>query len=212
MALARKFTQKLEKLLAAAWKWSRIWWRNTGIMELLGIYLKKGAEVLQRTKRSIIRYHTLDEIANGLERHQLHWENPDEAKFGKFEGQQLHFGPFGTKNSGVRAQHRTLRFFMQHNGTLHVTRASLEWFSSRNIPVRGWPALFPHLNPIENVWALMKRGITEKWPKSLLKMARIILSSGQNFYQRTVQNLINSMSRRIQSCLDTRGGTTKYEI
>ena len=47
----------------------------------------------------------------------------------------------------------------------------------------------------------MKREIT----KTLQKMAWIIWSSGQNFNRKTVQKLINSMSRRNQSYLDARG-------
>ncbi len=69
-------------------------------MELSLIYLEKGGENCHKEQRSMIRSHTLDKIANGLGRHQLRWENPVEAKFRNFEGEQLHFGPLGTQNSG----------------------------------------------------------------------------------------------------------------
>ncbi len=116
----------------------------------------------------------------------------------------------GPKIPGFWAIHRTLRYLMQDNATLHVARTNLKWFRSRIILLIKWLAFSSDLNPIENLWAFMKREITVKRPKTLLKMARIILSSGQNFHQKTVQNLIISMPRRVQSCLDARGGPTKY--
>ncbi len=59
----------------------------------------------------------------------------------------------GPKIPGFWAEHRTLRYFMQDSASLHVARISLEWLRSRNNPLIEWPAFFPDLNPIENVWA-----------------------------------------------------------
>ena len=68
------------------------------------------------------------------------------------------------------------------------------------------------MNPIENVWELVKREMAKDMITSKQQLiAKLIEVWNHNSkLQETVQECINSMTRRIKALIDTKGGTTKY--
>lgn len=57
--------------------------------------------------------------------------------------------------------------FQQDGAPPHTAKLTKNWFLSKNIPVLDWPASSPDLNPIESLWALMKRRLRND-PRGLL--------------------------------------------
>lgn len=39
----------------------------------------------------------------------------------------------------------------------HTIRKSRKWFEDNNVTVMDWPVQSPDLNPIKNVWAVVKK-------------------------------------------------------
>src|SRR5271154_2154022 len=78
----------------------------------------------------------------------------------------------------------------------------------RSIP---WPARSPDLNPIEHVWDYLKRRLNAgPFIPNLANLTIRIREEWANMPQNFVQNLINSMNRRIQAVILANGGYTRY--
>ncbi|GFX16626.1 uncharacterized protein TNCV_23971 [Trichonephila clavipes] len=80
------------------------------------------------------------------------------------------------------------------------------------IPMFDWPGNSLDMNPIENVWELMEREVAKDViTNEMLLLERIIYVWNHHpQMQETVQSCIDSMPRRIEVLIATKGGSTKY--
>ena len=87
-----------------------------------------------------------------------------------------------------------------------------------NVPVIDWPANSPDLNPIENLWAILKGKVEEKvndWirEKKILSadvFQGIIRREWDNIDQNVFFNLADSMSGRLCEVIEKEGHTINY--
>jgi transposase len=110
-------------------------------------------------------------------------------------------------------------FLQQHNLTLqqdnarpHVTKISTAYLQAHNIDVLPWPAFSPDLNPIEHLWNELDRRVRRRDnpSSSVPEREQALFQEWNNIPQMTVNNLINSMTRRVQSALEANGRHTRY--
>jgi hypothetical protein len=105
-----------------------------------------------------------------------------------------------------------VQFLQQHNLTLqqdnarpHVTRICTAYLQPHNIDVLPWPAFSPDLIAIEHLCDELDRRVRRRDnpPSSVPELKQALLQEWNNIPQMTVNNLINSTTRRVQSALDT---------
>jgi transposase len=109
--------------------------------------------------------------------------------------------------------------FQQDNARIHTAIDTQEWFELHGIYVVEWPPHSPDLNPIEHVWNLLKRKLMELHPCLYIEgksqsdwryFEEAIQGSWWAIPQASIDNLIDSMPRRILAVYRARGWYTKY--
>lgn len=66
--------------------------------------------------------------------------------------------------------HRYRLLFQQDNAPCHAAAATRQFLQENEVNTPAWPAHSPDLNPIENVWAMMKRLVRKQRPQSILQL------------------------------------------
>ncbi|KAJ5318660.1 hypothetical protein N7476_005080 [Penicillium atrosanguineum] len=109
--------------------------------------------------------------------------------------------------------------FQQDNAPVHTARIVREWLADQDFEVMAWPPYSPDLNPIENLWALLKAKIYEMHPE-IKEMADneetlgILINAAQEAWSEldtdTLDNLAITMPNRVKQVIDNEGWYTSY--
>jgi transposase len=102
--------------------------------------------------------------------------------------------------------------FQHDNAAAHTSKVAAKFLEESGLRVLRWPAQSPDLNPIENLWAIVKYDLQKQkeLPKNLAELERHVVRAWKAISKTTIRNLINSMPRRIQAVIAANGGPTKY--
>ena len=75
-----------------------------------------------------------------------------------------------------------------------------------------WPAESPDLNPIENIWQIIKIAISKRRHRihSTAELMKIIQEEWDALDIKIIQKIIGSMKKRCQDVIKAKGGHTKY--
>jgi transposase len=100
--------------------------------------------------------------------------------------------------------------FQHDNDPKHTSRLAKE-FLEENVPaVIGWPSNSPDLNPIENLWGIIKRNVEERKPKNLEELQVFMTEEWDRIPSEVYKNLIDTMPARCQQIIDVEGDRIKY--
>ncbi|GFV92269.1 transposable element Tcb2 transposase [Trichonephila clavipes] len=102
--------------------------------------------------------------------------------------------------------------FMDDNATCHLTLAFQDCLDSEGIQYLVWPARSPDLNPIENVWdALGKQVAGRNYPPTNKNtLIRALTEEWDKLPQQLLDNVVQSMVRRVECCITLHGGHIPY--
>ncbi|KAJ1299603.1 hypothetical protein OPQ81_012023 [Rhizoctonia solani] len=102
--------------------------------------------------------------------------------------------------------------FQHDNAHPHKAKMTLEWLEENEIECLEWPANSPDLNPIENLWAELKRrlGEYENPPAGILELWERVQVVWNGLEQDYCQKLIDSMPRHMALVLENKGKAIPY--
>jgi transposase len=100
--------------------------------------------------------------------------------------------------------------FQQDNARPHTAQITKDFFSSRRIAVLAWPANSPDLNPIENIWAILKSKLETRQPHTIEELKRYANEEWSNIPQLVFKNVIESMPERVKQVLERGGAKCDY--
>jgi transposase len=102
--------------------------------------------------------------------------------------------------------------FQQDNASAHKAKLCLKWFEDHNIELLEWPAYSPDLNPIENLWAELKRrlGNYEDAPSGIIELWERVQAEWNAIPPEYCRKLVESMPKRMSQVLKQKGGAIRY--
>lgn len=102
--------------------------------------------------------------------------------------------------------------FVQDNAPCHVSKATKQWFSDNGIRIMQWPANSPDLNPIENLWSVLKQKLlrTGSLSKQNLEANVKKIWIEDEGLKTLCVKLVESMPKRVETLLKNRGDAIEY--
>lgn len=104
-----------------------------------------------------------------------------------------------------------IRWVFQHdNDPKHTSKLVKDWFIANGIQVLDWPAQSPDLNPIENLFAILKRKVGNRRFQNKKDLMDSLKFEWERIPMSTINNLLESMPRRCAEVIKNKGYYTKY--
>jgi hypothetical protein len=107
--------------------------------------------------------------------------------------------------------HHHATHFLQDGASCHTNEKVMAFLRQQSFSLMDWPGNSPDLNPIENLWAILKARLKKKGNiSSLPNLIRAIKELWVTLPKPLMLKLAHSMPTRIQQCLENNGQMTKY--
>ncbi len=100
--------------------------------------------------------------------------------------------------------------FQQDLAPAHTAKGTKSWFNDHGVTVLDWPANSPDLNPIENLWGIVKRKMRDTRPNNADDLKATVKETWASIPPQQCHKLITSMPRRIEAVIKAKGAPTKY--
>ena len=110
----------------------------------------------------------------------------------------------------IRRQKHGKFVFQQDNAPAHTARATKQFLDEEKIELLPWPANSPDLNPIENLWGILKAKVGERKPNDVAELLGIAQDEWTKIPLQTVKACIDSMPRRLAQVLERNGSKMDY--
>ncbi|KAG1046893.1 hypothetical protein G6F43_010637 [Rhizopus delemar] len=98
--------------------------------------------------------------------------------------------------------------FQHDNDPKHTSKLVKEYLKDQSYNILEWPAQSPDLNPIENMWSLLKRRLNdyETAPKGMNELYERVTKVWYDLMKpEECQKVIESMPKRIKQCIKNKG-------
>lgn len=101
-------------------------------------------------------------------------------------------------------------FFQQDNARFHTTPETITYLHEKGVTLIEWPPWSPDLNPIENLWNVLKCRVYARFPQSMEEMEQRIREEWAATDLKFISHICRSMPRRLQLLLDNNGHKISY--
>jgi len=96
-------------------------------------------------------------------------------------------------------------WFQQDNDPKHTSHCAQNFLQDNMPEVIDWPSNSPDLNPIENLWSIVKRNVEKKMPKNTDDLRLFMVKEWDDIPESTLIGLVGSMKRRCELIIENNG-------
>ena len=102
--------------------------------------------------------------------------------------------------------------FQQDLAPCHTSKVTKKFFHEKKLTVLDWPGNSPDINPIENLWSIVKRRVNKMDCSTKKAMIENVIKVwfGDQEIKNLCCNLVESMPNRVQDLIKARGGHISY--
>jgi hypothetical protein len=99
---------------------------------------------------------------------------------------------------------------MQDGASAHTSATTMEYLRMYANVLEDWPSGSPDMNPIENLWAILKERVAALAPKTLDDLEAAIRIAWEEMTSDMIAHLIDSMPSRLQATVRAQGHPNGY--
>jgi hypothetical protein len=106
----------------------------------------------------------------------------------------------------------TNAFLMEDGAPIHRAKVSKDWREQCSIKSFQWPAQSPDLNPIENVWSILKNAVHHRRirPRTVKDMLTALNEEWRAVSKLYLEKIVNDMPGRSKDVIANKGGHTRW--
>lgn len=101
---------------------------------------------------------------------------------------------------------------MEDGAPIHRALVSRNWLQEHGYEKLIWPACSPDLNPIENIWSVLKDAVQRRRnrPRNIEEMIVVLHEEWDVIRDDFLTRLYSSLPERLRAVITARGGHTKW--
>ena len=98
----------------------------------------------------------------------------------------------------------------EDNSSIHKSKLSVSYKEERPFRCIDWPSCSPDLNPIENLWTVLKKRILNRPPKTIEDVKNYVDIEWGTFDPEFIVNFTKSMRKRCDLVIAAQGKRINY--
>ena len=100
--------------------------------------------------------------------------------------------------------------FQMDNNPNHTSKVVSKWLKDNEVKVLEWPSQSPDLNPIEHLWAELKKRVRARRPTNLTQLHQLCQEEWANIHPTYCGKLVEVYPKHLTQVKQFKGNATKY--
>ena len=101
-------------------------------------------------------------------------------------------------------------FLLEDNDAKHRSNYTSTWKSAHRIVTLSWPSISLNMNPIENLWSILKTKVAYRRSHTIKDLIKAINKEWNTLPNELALKLSNSMKNQIETLIDASDDYTMY--
>uniref|UniRef100_A0AAZ3NXP4 Tc1-like transposase DDE domain-containing protein n=1 Tax=Oncorhynchus tshawytscha TaxID=74940 RepID=A0AAZ3NXP4_ONCTS len=100
--------------------------------------------------------------------------------------------------------------FQMDNDPKHTSKVVAKWLKENKVKILDWPSQSPDFNPIENLWADLKKHVRARRPTNLTQLHQLCQEEWAKIHPTYCGKIVEGYLKRLTQVKLFKGNATKY--